>query len=243
MFNSQVHFCQAHPDITILVDKLSNFIFSIENRVTSTAVPQSRADFKDVPAANVAANSHVGAIFQQSYTNIYSKVKADPPLIVEFQGLDTHEDKLICETRDIQGKFNVLFTLVRRSLVSQVNVTVDDLVLFLEGVPGYKGKPLFDAEISDLHQAEDFTCVFRIIGRRCSWFNHSFLDDVIKAYCIDSKDVRKAYQEYHAHLQKYCKNRVKECPLPNGFGHGGKKDKIIVMKVDRNWMEIQIEQL
>ena len=119
MFNSQVHFCQAHPDITILVDKLSNFIFSVENRVTSTAVPQSRADFKDVPAANVAANSHVDAIFQQSYTNIYSKVKADPPLIVEFQGLDTHEDKLICETRDIQGKFNVLFTLLHELLTTQ----------------------------------------------------------------------------------------------------------------------------
>lgn len=217
-----------------------NFIFLIENRVTSTAVLQSRAEPEDDPqsfTANSAANSH---IFQHSYTDVYSKVKADSSLTEPFQGLDTYEDRLICETRDIQGKFNVLFTLVRRSLV---NITVDDLVLFLEGVPGYEGKPLFDAEISDLHQATNLTCVFRIIGCRCSWFNHSFLEDIIKAYCKDSKDVRKAYQDYHAHLQKYCKNRVKECPIPNGFGRGGKKDKKIVMKVDRNWMEIQLDQL
>jgi len=173
---------------------------------------------------------------------MYSKVKADPPLGEWFQGLDVDEDRLIEQTHDIQDEFNILFTRVRMLLVRQ-KVTVDDLVFYLERVPGYTHMSLFHTEISDLRQASNLAEVFRIAGNHCSWFNHSFLSGVIETFCRDSKEIKKAYQKYRVHLQKYCKHRVKKCPIKNGFGYGGKKDEKMIMKVDRMWDKIRIEQL
>ena len=196
--------------------------------------------------ANGTTDSHDESTFHQSmvacnrHGDIYNMVKTDPPLY--FQGLDLNEDKLIFDTRDIQSEFNNLFTKVRRFLVSQ-GVTVDDFVLFLEKVPGYGGRSLFDAEISDLREATHLTSVFRIVRSRCSWFNHAFLSDIVETYCEDNKRMEKAYKDYCTHLQRYCKNRVKICPLRNGFGFQGKKDKKMIVKVDREWEVIQIQQL
>lgn len=173
-------------------------------------------------------------------TSIYGTVNAKPPLPVKV--LDIDEDELINETRDIQGEFNVLFTKVHSFLTSS-KVTVDAFVLFLEKVPGYGGKSLFDEEISDLRKATTLSSAFRIVRNRCSWFNHSFLGDMIEAYCEDNRRIEKAHKDYCLHLQRYCKHRVKMCPLKNGYGYGGKKDKKLVMKVDRKWEEIQLREL
>ena len=190
-----------------------------------------------------AINLHDETTSQQSPCNghigIYSKVKADP---LHIQGLDVHDDELIFETRDIQGEFNSLFTKVHIFLENK-EINVDTFVLFLENVPGYGGKSLFDAETSDLREAMNLTCVFRIVRKHCSWFNHLFLNDIIKTYCEGNKQLEKAYRDYCNQLQRYCKHRVKMCPLKNGFGFRGKKEKKMVVKVDREWEVIQIQQL
>ena len=69
-------------------------------------------------------------------------------------------------------------------------MTVDAFVLFLESEPGYGDKSLYEAEMSDLHKANDLNSVFRIVKNRCSWFNHSFLGNIIKAYCNDNKEIK-----------------------------------------------------
>lgn len=191
------------------------------------------------------ANSHDEVISQQSsppcneHRDIYSKIKSDSSLPEKLQGLDLDEDEFIVETRDIQGEFNVLFTIVHAFLESK-SVPVSAFVLFLENVPGYGGKSLFEAEVSDLRKATDLTSIFRIVRSRCSWFNHSLLGDIIKAYCEDNKKIKKTHKDYLANLQKYCHHRVH---FKNGFGSGGKKDKPLVMIVDRKWEEIRIEEL
>ena len=146
------------------------------------------------------------------------------------------------ETHNIQSEFNKVFTKVRKLLENQ-RVTVDDFVFFLENVPGYGGKSLFDADISDLREATNLTSAFRIVRHRCSWFNYSFLGDIIEMFCEGEKEIVVAYKNYRAHLQSYCKGRAEKVPFKNGFGQGGKKDEVLAFKIDRNWEKIQIEQL
>ena len=214
----------------------------------NTASPPSANGIADITAHNGAINPHGENTSQESliagneHPDVYNRVKAGPPLVEQGQGVDMDEDELIVETRNIQAEFNILFTKVRRLLVTQ-GVTVDDFVVFLEDEPGYGSTSLFEAEISDLREATDLASIFRIVRSRCSWFNHSFLSDIVRAYCEDDKKIEKAYRDYRTHLQKYCKHRVRMCPLKNGFGAGGKKDKLMILKVDRNWDDIRIEQI
>jgi len=171
---------------------------------------------------------------------LYSLVKADP--LATGMELQDSEEKLITETYDIRSEFNILFATVLEDLVSQ-GVDVRRFVLFLKKVPGYDGKSLFDAEVSKLREASDLVDVFEIVGDRCSWFNHSFVEQIIKMYCKGNKKVEKAHKEYCTHLHRYCKRRVTKCPLKNEFGSGGKKDVRMVMKVDREWDNIRIEHV
>ena len=202
---------------------------------------------------NGATSPHVET--QQSlngHRGIYSKVKDDPLFVEQLQAISINEDKLsiekaeddlVFETHDIRGKFHVLFTNVRRFLM-KTGVTVKDFVAFLKEVPGYGRKSLLNTEvISKLYEAPDLIDVFDTVRDYCSWFNHSLLGLIIDVYCKDDRRIKKEHEEYYSHLQKYCKHRVKKCPLKNGFGHGRKKDRELVMKVDKEWEEIRIEQL
>jgi len=89
---------------------------------------------------------------------------------------------------------------VRKNLVSQ-GVTAKEFVLFLKKVPGYDDKSLFGTEVSKLNEASDLVDVFEIVGDRCSWFNHLFIEQIIKMYCKGNKKIEKAHKEYCTHLQ------------------------------------------
>ena len=175
--------------------------------------------------------------------NVYSKVKSDPPLVEQFQGLEVDEDELMSDTYDIRSKFNILFTRVRRFLMEK-GVTVRDFMLFLKKMPGYPRKSLPDAELSTLCKSSDLIEVFETVSENCSWFNHSFLGEIIDAYCRSDEEIRKAHQDFCTHLRIYCEHRVKEIPLANEFGVKRKKGCApMVLKVDKEWESIQIEQL
>ena len=182
--------------------------------------------------------------FQQRHKGVYSKVKTYPPLAAQSQGHDVDEDKLIDETCNIQSEFNILFHKVLRSLMDK-KVTVRDFVYFLKGVPGHSEKPLFDVESLGLDELPDLIAVFETAGLKthCSWFNHSLVGDIIKEYCEDKKKLMKAHEMYCTKLQRYCKFCVRELPIKKKFGHGGKKNKEMILKVTRKWEEIRIEQL
>ena len=122
-------------------------------------------------------------------------------------------------------------------------VTAKEFFLFLKKVPGYDDKSIFGTAVSKLNEASDLVDVFEIVGDRCSWFNHSFIEQIIKMYRKGNKKIEKAHKEYCTHLQRYCKHRVRKCPLKNGFGSGGKKDVKMVIKVDRKWENVRIEQV
>ena len=212
-----------------------NVLF-IENQVTSTNLLPDTSG----AASSKETLSQQSLVVSNGKKGLYSFVKADA--LAATMELQDSEEKLITETYDIQSDFNILFGMVRRNLVSQ-GVTVKEFVLFLKKVPGYNVKSLFDTEVSKLREASDLFDVFEIVGDRCSWFNHSFIEQIIRMYCKGNKEIETAHKEYCTHLQRYCKNRVTECPLKNGFGYGGKKDAEMVMKVDRKWDNIRIEQV
>ena len=209
---------------------LSTIDIAATNRIQQSSTENGTVSPRD------ETTSQQSLISTNEYRGVYSKFKANPPLAEQFQDLDIDEDELIRQTHDIQDEFNTLFTRIRMFLVRQ-DVTVDDLVLYLEGVPGYSRISLFHAEICNLRKANNFTDVFRIAGKHCSWFNHSFLSSVIRTFCRDSKEIKKAHQEYLTHLEKYCNYRVKQCPLMNGLGHGREGCETLIMKVDRKWDE------
>ena len=204
-------------------------------------------EIRQLSTANGTANHHDIPTCQQDLRvnknkGIYSKVKTDSPPVTPFQNLEFNEDKLITETHDIQGEFLTLFTKVRHFLESK-GVTVRDFVEFLMGVPAYSKRSLFEEQISELNESPDLYGVFKTVKDYCSWFNHFLLGLIIDIYCKDNKELLQAYKKYRAHLRRYCKVRVMKFAHKNGFGYGGKKDKIMILKVDRKWEEIRIEQL
>ena len=156
-------------------------------------------------------------------------------------------DRLYFESLTIQRKFNVLYTLVRESLVSQ-RKTVEGFLDFLEGIPAYKAckKSLFDAEIKSLQRKNvEMVEVFRtVIAPNCSWFNHSLLEDIIAVYCSDDDGIRRRYEEYRGELKSYCRNRVCLCSRKNGFWPGRHHSRShVTVKMDREWSKLTVEQL
>ena len=111
----------------------------------------------------------------------------------------------------------------------------------MKNMAGYPRKSLSDTEISTLCKSSDLIDVFDTISDYCSWFNHSFLGDIIDAYCRNDEDIRKAHQDFCTHLRTYCEHRVKEIPFKDGFGV--KSCTPMVLKVDREWKDIRLKQL
>ena len=148
----------------------------------------------------------------------------------------------MAETIKIQREFNVLFTRVRRFLMEK-RVTVRDFVFFLRNVPGYPMKVLPESEISTPCQSLDLIEVFKTVHKNCSWFNHLLLSQIIDAYCGNDEKLRQSYERFCAHLRMYCKARIKKFPFKIWFGVIRKGCALMVLKVDREWESIQIEQL
>ena len=228
--------------------KMQHFFCYIENQFVNTmsspngndiANTEPRVTGIDAASPHHETTSQQNLAARNTHRSIYSEVVANSPLVKYSQGL---EDELIEQTHKIQDEFNSLFTKVHLFLDSK-KVTVQALVLFLENVPGYGRNSLFQMEISDLHKASNLGDVFQIARTRCSWFNHSLVRSLIKTFCSDNKEIKRVYKNYLAHLQKYCKHRVKKFPSNNRFGFGGKQDEKMIMKVDRKWEEIRIEEL
>jgi len=161
------------------------------------------------------------------------------------RGVSIYEPDLELETHDLRRKFNVLFNKVRRSLERQ-GVSVDDFVSFLKGVPADTAgeQSLFSAEFPGLYQKLTLTSVFEVIRDYTSWFNYSFISDIIDTYCESDVSIKKTLQEFQQMLQKYCKHRVYKCSLRNGFGFGRRRACAdMVLKIDKEWKIIRVEKL
>ena len=175
--------------------------------------------------------------------SIYSEIEAHHHLPEEFECFQTDEDVLIHKTHDIKLDFTVLFTQLRIFLKNK-GVAVKCFVSFLKTLEGYSTKSLFYAAFPELDKASDLIDVFEVVGRYCSWFNHSVIYSIIKVYCKDSKELKIAYHDFRRNLERYCRNRCKKCPLKNGYGRERESDKArIVVKVDRHWSHIRLYHL
>ena len=190
---------------------------------------------------NTSGHCHSG---EEEGGNIYDDTLTKAPFH-GCRGVSIYEPDLELETHELRSKFNVLFTKVRRSLEQQ-GVKVDDFVSFLKGVPAYTAgeQSLFSAEFPELYQKQSLTSVFDQVRDYISWFNYSFISDIIDAYCENNGSIKKTLQEFQQLLQKYCKHRVCKCSLRNGFGFGRKRACAhMVLKIDKEWKTIRVKQV
>jgi len=232
-----LHSC---PTLSVLMHlalfpMMSNLFPFVETVGNGTALTDAAANAQLTPIAGNECRMH---------ESVYSKLETGTHLPEEFERFQTdEEDVLIIKTYDIQSEFTDLFTKLRLFLKNK-GVDVKCFVSFLKTVKGYATQSLFYAVFPELDKASDLIDVFEDVGGYCSWFNHSVICRIIKVYCEDSKKMKVAYQDFCRNLERYCRNRCKKCPLKNGYGHERESDKArMVVKVDRKWMDIRLDQL
>ena len=177
--------------------------------------------------------------------NIYDEALTKAPLHGCRGVVSIDEPDLEGETHELRSEFNVLFTKVRRSLEQQ-GVQVDDFIYFLKRVPAYTAgeQSLFSAEFPGLYQKQSLASVFDLVSDYTSWFNYSFISNIIDVYCENNESIRETLQKFQQLLQRYCKHRVCKCSLRNGFGFGRNRACAhMVLKIDKEWRTIRVKQL
>ena len=120
------------------------------------------------------------------------------------------------------------------------------LTQFLTTLPAYTAgnDVLFAEEIPALRAKKTLGEVFWVIGDYCSWFNHSLLGSIIKAFCPDDESIRQSHKEFCDKFRKYCRHRACKCYLKSGSGLRKKeKREHITLKVDKEWNTVTLEQL
>jgi len=171
---------------------------------------------------------------------LYSLIKNKKGLYEELRDHGNDEEELLYDqTREIQREFNSLFTKVIRNLVSQ-GVNPREFIQFLKREPG----SLFEVESSKLQEvADDLFAIIDIVEDYCSWLNHSLLGQIIEIFCEGNKHIKNAHKEYYAHLQKYCRHRLRNFRRRNIFTSRRKNGAKMLVKVDKMWDSIEIKHL
>ena len=148
------------------------------------------------------------------------------------------------ETRQIIEDFGVLFMKVLQQLEKN-KVQAKHFVLFLEQQAhafSNGSHSLFLSELRDLYKMTDLTDVFCCVKNYCSWYNHHLLKNIIEAYSLDGQ----AYKKYCTDFQGYCRLRICRLNLrKNGFGSGngnGNREPVMI-KIDKNWSTVRLEEL
>ena len=182
------------------------------------------------------------AVSTQLVRGVYDLVSASGTV-------ELKESDLEVETYMVEGDFNVFFTKVRRAL-EQKGLSVADFLQFLEGIRAFapvvtsSNKPLLAALLPRLRKMKSFGSVFQSLMDYCSWFNYLLIDKIIEAYCEEDESVARAQEKFNQRFHTYCKHRVSKCRKQNGFGFRRKKDyKKVMVKVDRRWDAIRVQQL
>ena len=146
------------------------------------------------------------------------------------------------ETRKIMQDFGVLLTKVHHQL-ENANVQVKRFVFFLKrqavAFPDRKHS-LFQDELCSLERMSDLTDVFDTVVHYCSWYNHHLLSRIIEAFSLDGE----AYTKYCRDFREYCRHRI--CKLNirrNGLGSGDGHKEPIMIKIDKHWNTVRMEEL
>ena len=145
------------------------------------------------------------------------------------------------ETVHIRQEFGVLLTKVLQQLKKN-NLQVIDFVFFLEDqVQAFSDQrsSLFHDELDRLRGMTDLTDVFRCVRHYCSWYNHHLLKLIIRAFKLNED-----YTKYCKEFREYCSHRI--CKLNirrNGLGSEDGHKEPIMIKIDKHWSTVRMEEL
>ena len=135
------------------------------------------------------------------------------------------------ETVHIKQDFGVLFIKVLQQLEKK-NVHIKDFVFFL------KDQALVFSSGTEM---TDLTDVFDNVVHYCSWYNHHLLENIITAFSLDGE----AYKRYCKDFREYCRHQICRLNLrrKNAFGSGDEHREPVMIKIDKHWSTVRLEEL
>lgn len=176
--------------------------------------------------------------------NLYEKSKKEEPLEC---ACDLRESDLENKTRKIEEEFASLVTIAVKDMESQ-QISPEDIALYLinrRGLePVYANSPraLLENRLEEVRQKTTLKAVFiDILSGYYSWFNHDLIKSLIKTFCKEGQNVTRCLAEFEDNFFEYSKERVSEYIE---YGPTRETDiKILVLKVDKKWEVVRVEQL
>ena len=153
-----------------------------------------------------------------------------------------NENKLEYNTKCISDAFAHLVNHTLGSFVEK-NVPLNRIVLWLKHLEVYKPLkkplPLLSKRMKNIRKAEDMVQLFDILSDYWSWYNYHLLEKLIQEFG-DEDELNK----YIGELTTFLTKRLIESQDSFNFGTGcGKGQKLMLVKVDKAWEGIHLEQI
>lgn len=151
------------------------------------------------------------------------------------------------ETKDINGIFaglvlNTCESMNGKTTVVKVTVWLKQLEGCYNAVKNQSSSLLAD-RMDAILNAECMEMLFVILSEFWSWYNYSLLEKIIHQF--GDQDDQRRLQQYKREFAQFSKLRIHEFSHNHvTFGVGGGKGRVeMLLKVDKNWEEIHINQL
>ena len=177
---------------------------------------------------------------------------AQSAIDTSMKGKLPSEEQLADETLKLmKSDFSILLTAVRQSLKKH-EISVESLLGHLRTIeaigPNFEpvdvrhSQPLKAVVACEFESLEE---VFIALAPYCSWFNHLIIRNIMETFCEGDEDLERKWMKFQDKVKKYCERRVIDCS-ENQYGEdndGSGARETVVMKVDRNWDTIRVDQL
>ena len=155
----------------------------------------------------------------------------------EEQEAKEKAEKYRRQTRQMRSDFAAFVNKICKSFKSR-NLTQDEIILYAQNaIPELKPR------IEEMAKATNMEQLFTIItARTCSWFDCDVLKDMIG--CFGNDHDKMELDQYEAKVKKFIKERLPERMKHIKVGSGAEEGyKQVVIKVDKEWDEVNIDDI
>ena len=173
-------------------------------------------------------------------------------IVTNTKGKLPTEEQLADETlKFMKSDFSILLTAVRQSLEKH-KISIESLLDHLQTIEaiGQSFEPV-DVRHSQplktviIRKFQSLGEVFVALAPYCSWFNHLIIQNITDTFCDEDENLERKWRSFRDAIRRYCERRVFDCP-EDQYGECDDESEVrktVVMKVDRNWSTIRVDQL
>ena len=128
----------------------------------------------------------------------------------------------------ISHTFSSLVSRVQQCL-ERKEVSTEKFVEHLNSFSGvetslmYSQRSLVHAAMDQIRTQTTVGDIFPLISGYFSWFNHTPVEKIVKAFCSGDEEVKITYRAFKALFEEFCTNMITACHK-HGFGFERKKD-------------------